>query len=115
MCVNVHVYTREDPRRRARQPTPYSCLENPMDRGAWWAVSSWGCKESDMTERLNNNTHTHRFSLFTVILFYKATETPNDANSELVVLEETQAWVSQSLGSHVPLLISTQLCEPLNT
>ena len=23
-----------------------------MDRGAWWA-SPWGCKESDMTERLN--------------------------------------------------------------
>ena len=25
----------------------YSCLENPMDGGAWW-----GCKESDMTEQL---------------------------------------------------------------
>ena len=24
--------------RRAWQPTPYSCLENPMDRGAWWAT-----------------------------------------------------------------------------
>ena len=23
------------PWRRKRQPTPYSCLENPMDRGAW--------------------------------------------------------------------------------
>ena len=29
----------------------HSCLENPMDRGAWWAIySSWGGKESDMTE-----------------------------------------------------------------
>ena len=28
----------------------YSCLENPMDRGAWW-----GCKESDTTEQLNDN------------------------------------------------------------
>ena len=27
----------------------YSCLENPMDRGAWWAIP-WGRKESDMTE-----------------------------------------------------------------
>ena len=25
-----------------------SCLENPMDREAWWATQ--GCKESDMTE-----------------------------------------------------------------
>ena len=24
--------------RRAWQPTQYSCLENPMDRGAWWAT-----------------------------------------------------------------------------
>ena len=31
----------------------YSCLGNPMDRGACWAiVSPWGCKVSDMTEWL---------------------------------------------------------------
>ena len=35
--------------------------------------SLWGWEESDVTERLNNNTYTHRFSLFTVIRFYKAT------------------------------------------
>ena len=35
-------------------PLQYSCLENPMDRGAWWAtVSPGGCKESDVTERLS--------------------------------------------------------------
>ena len=28
-------------------PLQYSCLENAMDRGAWWA-SPWGRKESDM-------------------------------------------------------------------
>ena len=27
-----------------------SCLENPMDRGAWWATVHGGCKESDTTE-----------------------------------------------------------------
>ena len=36
----------------------YSCLENPMDGGAWWAivrffVTLWGHKESDMTEQLH--------------------------------------------------------------
>ena len=30
-------------------PLLYSCLENPMDRGAWWATI-YGSKESDMTE-----------------------------------------------------------------
>ena len=34
-------------------PLQYSCLGNPMDRGAWRAtVHGVGCKESDMTERL---------------------------------------------------------------
>ena len=41
-------------------PLQYSCLENSMDKGAWWAhgVSSWGHKESDTTE----HAHTSAFS-----------------------------------------------------
>ena len=30
----------EDPLRKGMDPLPYSCLENPMERGAWWAP--WG-------------------------------------------------------------------------
>ena len=30
-------------------PLQYSCLENPMDRGAWWAIVH-GVAESGMTE-----------------------------------------------------------------
>ena len=30
-------------------PLPYSCWENPMDEGAWWA-RLWGHKELDTTE-----------------------------------------------------------------
>ena len=39
------------PRGGNGNPLWYSCLQNPMDRGAWWAIAySLGCKESDMTE-----------------------------------------------------------------
>ena len=32
-------------------PLQYSCLENPMDRGAWRATAHGVTKESDTTER----------------------------------------------------------------
>ena len=32
------------------KPLQYSCLENPMDRGAWWATVDGGHKELDTTE-----------------------------------------------------------------
>ena len=35
------------------KPLQYSCLENPMDRGVWWATVFWGHIESDTTEQLN--------------------------------------------------------------
>ena len=43
-------------------PLQYSCLENPMDRGAWWATVHGGHKELDMTEETQHvcmHTHTH--------------------------------------------------------
>ena len=43
----------EDPSRVGNgNPLQYSCLENPMDRGACSAYSPYGCKELHMTKRL---------------------------------------------------------------
>ena len=44
-------------------PLQYSCLENPMDRGAWWAIVH-GVAELNMTEQQTlthtlSHTHTH--------------------------------------------------------
>ena len=43
----------------------YSCLENPTDRGAWWAP--WGYKGSDMTEQIT-------LSLFSIALSSNGTQ-----------------------------------------
>ena len=37
------------------KPLQYSCLENPVDGGAWRARVHGVAKESDTTERLNSN------------------------------------------------------------
>ena len=51
-------------------PLQYSYLENPMDRGAWWATghSPRGCKDSGMTEQLYFHAHiAYKSTLFYLI------------------------------------------------
>ena len=43
---------------RHGNPVQYSCLENPMDRGIWWATVL-GVAESDGTEPAHMYTCTH--------------------------------------------------------
>ena len=47
------------PWRRAWQPTPVFLLENPMDRGAWWATVRKVTKGQTWLKQLN--THAHVF------------------------------------------------------
>ena len=39
----------------------YSCLENSMDRGAWWATVHGVAKESGRTQQLNNNIYIYMY------------------------------------------------------
>ena len=50
------------PGERNSNPLQDSCLENPMDRGAWQAIAHGVAKESDMTCQLNNSNNKHNMS-----------------------------------------------------
>ena len=51
------------PRVANGNPLQYSCLGNPMDRGAWWATVHGGHKELDVTERQHAHTLQLRYML----------------------------------------------------
>ena len=44
-------------------PPWYSCLRNPMDRGAWWATVHGVAKRVDMTKGLNSNNNQLKYTL----------------------------------------------------
>ena len=45
------------PREGNGSPIQYSCLENSMDRGAWWAIVHGGLIDSDTTEHARISMH----------------------------------------------------------
>ena len=45
------------PREGNGNPLQYSCLENPMDRGAWWAPVHGVAKSQTHLKRLRMHTH----------------------------------------------------------
>ena len=47
--TQVQSLGREDPLEKEMPIVQYSCLGNPIDRGAWWATVHGVAKESDMT------------------------------------------------------------------
>ena len=47
----------EDPLGGNGNPLQYSCLEKPMDKGAWQAIVHGITKDSDVTYRLNNSNN----------------------------------------------------------
>ena len=53
-------WSRQIPGRRKWQPTPLSCLGNPMDRGAWWTTQSMGLQSRT---RFSSWTTTNSFHI----------------------------------------------------
>ena len=55
--VGLILWSGRSPGEGNGNPLQYSCLGNPMDRGAWQATVHGVAKESDRTKQLNNNMH----------------------------------------------------------
>ena len=90
----------------------YSCLGNPMDRGAWWATDR-GVTESDTTECVHVHTCT-RAQTHTTISIYKYREkcrqNLNMSNIKFTS-RETGFWILFSSFSSVQLLSRVWLFE----
>ena len=72
-------------------PLQYSCLENPMDGGAWWPAVYWVAKSQT------------RLSNFTVIFHFHALEKEMATHSSVLawrVLGTGEPGGLPSMGSH---------------
>ncbi|CAI9173503.1 unnamed protein product [Rangifer tarandus platyrhynchus] len=91
---------------RHGNPLQYSCLENPMDRAAWWATVHGGHKELDMTERLSTVQYTlHYDPAYTHTHIYKTSFTKQHLPVQF-------NWMLSVLFCSIPLnfiFYSTQL------
>ena len=52
------------PGRGNSNPLQYSCLENPSDRGAWWAMVHRFAESWTWLKQLSTHTHIHKSSSF---------------------------------------------------
>ena len=86
-------WVRKIPQRREWQPPPYSCLENSMDRGTWWAAVH-GVSKSQTWLSMHANTYT---------IYYQPSgwmRKPKPWMVRELALEARQEW--QSWWSLVP-------------
>ena len=99
----------DSPRVGNGNPLQYSCLENPMDRGAWRTAVHGATKSQKQLKHVCMYTHTHTHT-HTQILFDEASINSlvismslmkNDWTSVLLALNSVQreklAWFSQKI------------------
>ena len=116
-------------------PLQYSCLENPLDTGAWWATVYRVAKSQTWRKWLSTHTRTHihhcarkngssgRFSLFLSngIRMDRVTEEPTDADNERCVtnsisrntyiftLKSSELFISGSTDSSIHGILQARI------
>ena len=71
----------KDPLEKGMATLQYSCLENPMDKGAWWAAVHRGHKELNMTERACTCVHTHTHTRLAALADFSSSHRESVSNS----------------------------------
>ena len=72
-------------------PFQYSCLENHMDRGAWWAAVHRVAKSQTRLKQLSVHTCTHTHTHSIMITLFKLSYISWNSNS----LNETAEWAGK--------------------
>ena len=94
----------------------YSCLENPMNRGAWRGYRPWGCPESDTTEQLLSvnlcyfllfSNDARNFVCFIITSTFSFTTPPNSTVNIILFmkLHSISIWEFLTLRLSVSVLI----------
>ena len=64
------------PEKEMANPLQYSCLENPMDRGAWWATVRGGHKRVGYDLVTEHFTHIYIYFLSPIFIFFNVFSNP---------------------------------------
>ena len=84
-------------------PLRYPCLENPVDRGAWWSTVHGVAKSWTRLKQLSAHTHTHRHTHTLILLpssWYASSPPANPTLSHkvlfLLALETNELPIGES-------------------
>ena len=81
-------------------PLQYSCLENPMDGGAWWAAVYGVAKSRNRLKQLTHtHTHTHSFSWLSSIPLSERAMAPHSSTLAWKIPWMEEPGRLQSMGS----------------
>ena len=72
----------------------YSCLENPMDRGAWWATANRVEKWLDTTEQLSTHMHLSCLQVIVSLMIAKEVVSGQRATQFKSTLSRLKKWQS---------------------
>ena len=97
------------PAERNNNPLQYSCLGNPMDRGAWRATVHGVTKESDTTQWLNSNNNKGQSGVFAPSLHHVGQnmchQLPRSFFTSSDLFQEPLSFLLQTLIIHLDRLL----------